>query len=189
MKSMYVKSFAAVLLLLPAAAFAAYPGQWTGPYFGAQVGLNHSSIDNFSSENAFTVGIVGGYDFQLSRGGIVLGGDIFYDWNQDTGHELCTPAGCGNINFGSKVYGLEGRIGFPLGMQNNFMPYVKVGYAHLDISGDASGDDNGWRLGGGLEWRLNRNVSVIFQYTHGKYGSDVNDWKNDNFTAGVNFRF
>lgn len=188
MKSMYAKTFAAVLLLLPAAAFAVYPGQWTGPYVGAHAGLNNSSLDNFSSENAFTAGIFAGYDVQLSRN-IVLGGDIFYDWNQDTGHELCMQGQCGNVNFGSNVYGVDGRLGFPMGNNSQFMPYVKVGYAHLKVSGDASGSDNGWRLGGGLEWRLTPNVSVIFQYMHEKYGEDVGNWKNDNFTAGVGFRF
>ncbi|MDN5865038.1 MAG: porin family protein [Gammaproteobacteria bacterium] len=187
MKSFFLGTLV-VLLLVPAAALAARPGQWTGPYVGLKVGLNHSSADGISSENAFTAGIYGGYDWMLSRS-IVFGGSIFYLWNQDTGHDVCFAGVCGNVNGGSNVYGVDGRIGFPMGRSSQFMPYLKIGYAHIDLTGDFSGDDTGWRFGAGFEWQLAYNTSLTFEYTHADYGDDVGNWDNNNLTVGVNFRF
>lgn len=190
MKAIGLRVIIGAILFAPAAAFAVVPGQWTGPYVGIQAGLNRTDLDNFSSENAFTAGIRTGYDVQLSDH-FLAGGDVFYEWNQDKDHQTCIAgAGCAGVNLGSNVYGVEGKIGFPLGLSGNFLPYVKLGYAHLDITGDnASGSDNGWRYGAGIAWSLTDSTSLTFQYIHAKYGSDVGNWKNDNFTVGLNFHF
>ncbi|MGH8273528.1 MAG: porin family protein [Gammaproteobacteria bacterium] len=190
MKAFCMKVVLGTLLFVPAAAFALVPGQWTGPYVGIQAGLNRTSVDGFSSANAFTVGIHVGYDAQLSEH-FVVGGDVFYEWNQNKDHSTCiSGAGCGSFNFGSNVYGVEGKIGFPLGLAGNFMPYVKLGYSHLDVTGDnVSGSDNALRYGVGVEWMLGESTGLTFQYMRGKYGDDVGNWKNNNFTVGVNFHF
>ncbi|MGH8273858.1 MAG: porin family protein [Gammaproteobacteria bacterium] len=190
MKTICIRVVLGALLLAPAAAFALVPGQWTGPYVGVQAGVNRTNLDQFSSENAFTAGIRAGYDAQISDH-FVVGGDVFYEWNQDTNHQTCIAgAGCASVNLGSKVYGVEGKIGFPLGPTDNFMPYVKLGYSHLDVTGDnASGSDNAVRYGVGIAWSLIDSTTLSLQYTHGKYGSDVGNWKNDNVTVGLNFHF
>lgn len=91
---------------------------------------------------------------------------------------------------GSNAYGIDGLIGFPVGLANNLMPYIKVGYGHLDVTGDnVSGSDNHLRYGAGLEWMLGDSLGLTFQYTYAKYGDDVGDWKNSNFVVGVNFHF
>ncbi len=200
MKTFCLRVASAALLLAPVAAFAAMPGPWTGPYVGVQAGLNRTSLSDFklpggatasvSTENAFTLGLRAGYNVQLSDH-FAIGGDVFYEWNQDKDHQVCTPGfGCPNTNMGSNVYGVDALFGFPVGFANNFMPYVKIGYGHLDVTGDnVSGSDNDWRYGAGIEWVIGDSLGLIFQYTYAKYGDDVGDWENSNFTLGVNFHF
>lgn len=191
MKIFCLRVATAALLLVPAGAFAAIPGTWTGPYVGVQAGWNKSSLNDFSSESAFTSGLRAGYNVQLSDH-FVVGGDVFYEWNQDKDHQTCFPGlPCASVNLGSNVYGVEGLVGFPIGLTGNFMPYVKIGYGHLDVTGDnnVSGSDSDWRYGAGLEWILTDSLGLTFQYTYAKYGDDVGDWKNSNFTLGVNFHF
>lgn len=120
----------ASLLLAPALAFAAPGGNWTGAHIGVLLGGNSASSDYTSTELAFVGELMVGYDFQPARH-FVLGVDGFYQWNNDKSHNVDCPAGatCPNsVRYGSKVYGLTGRAGFPFGEGNAFMPYVKVGY-------------------------------------------------------------
>lgn len=173
------------LLLLSGGALAA--GPWTGAYVGFQAGINRNRTDHYGAENAFTLGINGGYDYQVSRH-FVAGGDLFFDDNAKRTHsfDICPP--CGTRDYGSRVYGIDGMLGFPVGVTGRFMPYLKVGYGHMEGTGDASGSDSAWRAGAGLQWRATLPVSVSIQYMHAKYG-DSDNWKNDNFTLGVTYHF
>lgn len=184
MKRIRLMSFAG-LVLAPALAFAAPPADWTGAQVGAQVGWTQTNVDGFSSENALSLGVQGGYNFQFNRH-IVVGGDVFYNWNQKKDHSF---AGGGSANFGSNVYGVDGLVGFPVGEGGRFMPYLKVGYGHLEGSGDASGSDNAWRYGAGLQWRMDTPVSFYVQYMHQKFGSSSGNWKNDTFALGASYHF
>lgn len=178
----------ALFLCAPAVAVAAVPGQWAGPYFGVKAGLSQSSGAGFSSEIGFTAGLVAGYDWRFSRH-LVVGGDATYFWNQDVGHTACIAGVCGNVNAGSNVMAVDGRVGFPLGRTQRFMPFVKIGYGHLELTGKIDGDDGAFRYGGGLEWRFGYNTSLVFQYMHADYGGGVANWSNDNFIVALNFRF
>jgi len=173
------------LLLAPALAVAAGPYSWTGAYVGAAAGVNKTDLDNFSSENTLTLGIDGGYNYQVSEH-FVAGGDVFYNYNKQTDHTFSLG---GTSHFGSNVYGVDGLVGFPVGMTGAFMPYAKLGYGHLEATGDASGSDNALRIGAGLAWKVSMPVSVSIQYMHAKYGSSSDNWKNDNLTLGVSYHF
>lgn len=138
--------------------------------------------------NALAAGINAGLNWQIANH-MLVGGDIFYLWNQETDHTACIAGICTKVNAGSRVYGVDGRVGFPLGRRGTLMPFVKVGYGHLKLTGDVDGDDSGLRYGAGFQWRLGTNTSLILAYTHADYGNEVGNWTNDNFTVGLNFRF
>lgn len=178
------------LLLAPAAAFAAGTSMnWNGLYVGAQAGLNRTSADNgISSESALDLGVLAGYNFQLAPF-FTLGGNAFYEWNQQKSHSF---AGFGSGDVGTNVYGVDVLAGFPLGSSGAFMPFVKVGYGWANFTGNASNGvstQNAMRYGAGVEWRLNDAIGINFQYMYQDFGGDVSHWKNQNFTGGVNFHF
>ena len=174
------------LILMPAMALAAAPSEWTGAYVGGQVGWTKTNVDLFSSENALNIGVFGGYNYQVSAH-FVVGGDLFYEWNQKKKHSF--GGGIGTSDFGSEVYGVDGLVGFPVGEQGNFMPYLKVGYGHLKATGDASGSENDMRYGAGLQWRLSNPFSLSVQYMYQKLGSSSGNWKNETFAVGATYHF
>ncbi|MDN5865487.1 MAG: outer membrane beta-barrel protein, partial [Gammaproteobacteria bacterium] len=184
------KATAVLLCALPLTALAAPPGIWTGPYVGARAGVNFGSSDSFDTERAFTFGVEAGYDFQLSPH-FVLGGDAFYEWNQDMDHGYCAQGNCQTVSIGSNVYGVEARFGFPVGVSGRFMPYLKLGYARVNFTGDANQCDNGWRYGVGLAFFVGSGnaFSLNVQYSYQKLGSDSDDWSNGNLTLGLSYRF
>ncbi len=174
------------LILMPAMALAAWPSAWTGAYVGGQAGMTQTRVDGFSNENALHLGIFGGYNYQVSER-FVVGGDVSYGWNRQKSHTAST--GLGSLRFGSDVYGLDGLLGFPVGGQGEFMPYLKIGYGHLEGTGGASGSDSNVRYGAGLEWRLSRPFSVSVQYMYLKLGSSSSNWRNETFTLGAIYHF
>ena len=180
----------ASLLLAPAIAFAAPGGNWTGGHLGVLLGGNRASSDFTGTEMAFTANLMAGYDFQLAEH-FVLGVDGFYEWNNNKTHDLDHCTNTCSIRFGSRVYGLSGRAGFPVGSSNQFMPYVRVGYGWYSLSGDLSNDDSSPRYGVGFEWMSNTGtVSLLIQYTHQKLDlANSGSIKNNNFSIGANFFF
>jgi outer membrane immunogenic protein len=176
------------LLFAPVAALAAGTVDWTGLYVGAQAGVNDVSSDHTSSEKALTLGVLGGYDFQLSEN-FVAGGDIFYEYNRKTDHSISNCLGPCTTNYGTNVYGIDGRLGIPLGASGGIMPYLKVGYGRADGTGDLSGNSNAWRYGAGIEFRSTESFGLALQYMHQNFGSDNDNLTNDNFTVGANFYF
>ncbi|MGH8273859.1 MAG: outer membrane beta-barrel protein [Gammaproteobacteria bacterium] len=188
MKTFHRFALVVSLLLAPAAALAASTGSWTGPHVGVLLGGNSASSDNTGTELAFTASLLAGYDFQLSKL-FVLGVGGFYEWNNDKTHDLKNCVGPCSIRYGSRVYGLDGRVGFPIGTYNQYMPYVKVGYGWSNLKGDLSDSHSSPRYGVGFEWMsATGTASLLIQYMHqnlnGKYGVT-----NNNFTIGANFFF
>ncbi len=177
---------AAVLMMMPILTLAATPSEWTGAYVGGQVGWTQTKVDYFSSENALNLGAFGGYNYQFAQH-VAVGGDIFYEWNEKKDHKF--SGGLGTSNFGSDVYGVDGLVGFPLGSQSQFMPYVKLGYVHLRATGDASGSDNDWRYGAGFAWRMSTQISLYAQYMYMKLGSSSMHWKNETYAVGAAYHF
>lgn len=177
---------AAVLMMAPAFTLAATPSEWTGAYVGGQIGWTQTKVDLFSSENALNLGIFAGYNYQFAEH-VAVGGDVFYDWNENKDHTF--RGGVGISHFGSDVYGVDGLVGFPVGYEGRFMPYVKIGYAHLEATGDASGSDDDWRYGAGFQWRLSTQVSAYVQYMYMKLGSASGHWRNETYALGVAYHF
>ncbi|MDN5865039.1 MAG: porin family protein [Gammaproteobacteria bacterium] len=180
------------LLLAPTLAFAAPSGSWAGPHIGVLFGANSVSSDSTSNEVAFATTFMAGYDWQLARH-FVLGVDGFYQWNADKTHDIENCAGC-TVSYGSKVYGLTGRAGFPFGKGNVFMPYVKLGYGWYNLSGDVSNSAGSVRYGVGFEWMSDTGTaSLLVQFTHQSLdtpgGSGLGTISNNIFSIGANFFF
>lgn len=193
MKAM-IKLAAATAALAFAATPAAFAqGPWSGAFVGGQIQLNKSSGTQLSSENGLGLGVFGGYQYQFHRH-FVLGGDIFYDYNQKKDHTIYNPDGTvyGSQKFGTKVYGLDVLAGFPVGTMSKWMPYVKLGYGWANLQGSrtSSGSENAVRYGAGIAWMPIRHLSFNVQYMHQNFGSGANDnLQNDNWTVGATWHF
>ncbi len=179
---------AAMAFAAAPAAFAAEAGSWNGAYVGGQVQLNTTSADGISSENAFGLGVYGGYQMQLSQH-FVLGGDGFYNYNQAKDHTL---AGFGTVNFGTEVYGVDLLAGFPVGDTGAWMPYVKVGYGWAKLHGDnvsGSSTENSIRYGVGVGWMMTQGLSLHVQYMYQDLGSSNGNFTNSDLSVGVTWHF
>ncbi len=192
MKRLLLLSSALVFMATPflARAQGADPpfDAWTGWRAGIQLGVNRNSYDGFGSSNSMTTTLEGGYDYRVDWH-LVVGGELYSEWNSDTSHSVNAFPGS-NANFGSRAYGVDFLAGFPV---SNFLPYIKLGYGHVSITGDLSGSTNSMRYGIGAMWRIAPNSGVVFQYMYQKasipspFGNA--DLKNGNFTIGYNWFF
>jgi len=183
-----VAATAALAFVASPAAFAAGTGPWSGPYVGGQVQMNTTSADGISSENALGVGIFGGYQMQFSRH-FVLGGDIFYNYNQEKTH---TDSLGNSGKFGTKVYGVDVLGGFPVGDAGVWMPYVKLGYGWDKLHGNGTGGsstESAMRYGVGVSWMMARNLSLHAQYMYQNLGSSNGNFKNKDLSVGVTWHF
>ncbi len=192
MKRLLLVSCAAALAMMPLFAHAQGSSgsfdSWTGWRAGIELGLSHNSYDGYASANTFATGMELGYDYQLNQH-LVLGGNLFSEWNNDTSHKLSSFPAL-NVNYGSRAYGVDGLIGFPV---NNFLPYVKLGYGHVSITGDLNGSDKSMRYGVGVFMRIDPHSALVVQYMYQK-ASIPNalgngDFKNGNLTVGYNWFF
>lgn len=174
-----------VLALAPAAAFA----HWTGPFVGAQVGIDSVSADGISTEQGLSAGAIAGYKYQLMQH-FTLGADAFWTWNQSKSHTITGTAV--SVDTGSNVYGIDALAGFPLGLMGQWLPYVKVGYGWADPTGDLSqfiGTQDSWRYGAGIEWALHQQFSITFEYLYQDFGSGNASYTNQNFLVGAVWQF
>jgi outer membrane immunogenic protein len=170
--------------------YAAPPiANWTGFYFGANLGGAWSGVD-WSNVNFANVPLIG-ERFNEGASGFIGGGQIGYnqqfgnivlgveatlsgaDLNRDF-HSILFPA----LNFSADIHSIAtvtGRFGVA-GPQWLF--YGKAGWAgaQIDLSGHNTDplapdrfkfDDwrNGWTLGVGLEYKVARNVSFGLEYS------------------------
>ena len=178
---------ATALAMVPALGFA--EGSWSGPYIGAQAGVNSTSASHgISSESALNLGLLGGYNYQLTNG-VVLGGNLFYEWNEKKSHAFPGPM---SAKVGTDVYGLDLMAGLPVGQGGAWLPYVKLGYGWADFTGDGGNGistQNRSRMGLGVAWRVQPMMDVNVQYMYQKFGGDAADWKNQNYTVGVTWYF
>lgn len=165
---------------------AAQAGEFDGGYAGAKIGVNRTDMTAVSRQSPVTTGLEGGYNW--NRDSILLGVDGFLDFNGKKTHTGTAPAPA-TVNYGSHVYGLDLKLGLPNG---NWMPYAKLGYAHVGGRGDAYASvvgDSGAHLGLGIEYKFAPQWSVAGEWTNNSGKSGATKLDNDNFTIGVNYYF
>lgn len=161
-------------------------GEFDGGYVGAKIGVNRTDMTAVSRQSPVATGLEGGYNWNMD--GMLLGVDGFIDFNGKKTHTGVAPAPAA-VNYGSHVYGLDLKLGVPNG---NWMPYAKLGYAHVGGRGDAYASvigDSGAHLGLGVEYKFTPNWSVAGEWTNNSGKNATTKLDNNNFTLGVNYYF
>lgn len=194
MRSVFL-SLAAIGIM--SAATPAMAQTFSGPYVGAQVGLDNYEVqasDVFTigdkydglSGNGVVGGVYAGYDMPLGDtlfAGVEVnaslsGAKISYD---DTADSLTLKA--------KETFGASARLGAMLNDSTGL--YAKAGWANTKFKANVNGlrdsdHDDALVLGGGIETRVGSNASIRLEYNYADYSDYV---KNNQIKAGVAFRF
>lgn len=195
----------------PAPIFTQQPAfTWTGFYAGISGGgafgrLGRGSND-FGSANGGLVGGTVGYNYQVNNMFVVgLEGDM--SWAGMTGnHTLPGPIFMrAKMNSFATVRARAGVVAF-----DRTLLYITGGYAGGNINStitdttvpaaySANSWRNGWVIGGGVEYAINRNISAKAEYLYTQVGSNNNGgtlptvsnagYRGSIIRAGLNYRF
>ena len=167
---------------------------WSGCYIGAHAGAGWSRTEWTNTADTTAFGdLLPGEGFSQTKSGFVGGGQIGcnYQVNQFVfgiegtfagssikGTLNNTTFGAGDDVFENKITSIAtvtGRIGYAF---NNWLPYIKGGYAGANNkfsvsdsvgitgSGSESKWHNGWTIGGGLEYGLTQNWIIGLEYNY-----------------------
>lgn len=91
---------------------------------------------------------------------------------------------------------VSGRLGYVLAPR--WLAYAKGGYTNTTVTGSVtfggstirvSQDYDGFRVGGGVEHRIGRNLFVKGEYRYSQYGIEGTDLDRHQVIGGVGFRF
>lgn len=182
MKITYMALAIAALCMTTAQA-----GEFDGGYIGAKIGANQTDMTAVSRQTTSATGLEGGYNWNTN--GVLLGVDGFIDFNSKKTHTRTAPTAPASVYYGSHVYGLDMKLGFPSG---NWLPYAKLGYAHVGGRGDAYASvigDSDAHYGLGVEYKFAPQWSTAAEWT-GNSGKNLNTrLRNNNFTIGINYYF
>ena len=203
---------------------------WTGFYIGGHVGgawrdnntfgNNNNFFGNNNNNSArFIAGIQGGADYQFAQSW-VLGVEANYSFkvsnnNNNNGYVFVDPNGAGLMTINSNNRGLgsvTGRLGWTWGPG---LLYVKGGYgfrennsnvgvtvAGLPVAFTYNRRQDGYTVGGGLEYMFTQNWSGKLEYQYFNFGDSqfvtgpaalvaLGSFRSDEhtFKAGLNYRF
>ena len=83
------------------------------------------------------------------------------------------------------------RVGVPVGDARDTLLYFKGGYTNARFTAESNGveastDEDGYRLGAGVEHKFGTNVSAKVEYRYSDYGDGVN---RNQVVAGIGYRF
>lgn len=151
-------------------------GDWTGFYAGVAYGQGEAKLELGSARDKNDMdayGVFAGYQHDFGK--YVLGGELNYN-----NVELDDVSGSGDL------FSLRGRAGYDFG---RILPYVTVGYAHLD--GGVSED--GLVYGIGADFKVTEHFVVGGEYTRHDF-DDVDgvsglDLKADLVQIRASYRF
>lgn len=174
-----MKKITFVLAVALLGVSAVQASEFDGVWLGAKLGFNQTDATGLDKKNATAFGLEGGYNWNMDT--ILLGLDGYADLNGKTTHNP------GSVNYGSRAYGLDGKLGLPMG---DWLPYAKLGYGRTAGNGSASGlSGSGAHLGLGVEYKFMPNLSVSGEYSNASAKSAGNKLNNNNFTLGLNYYF
>lgn len=185
-KSVLLISTGCILFTSALAATSAHAAlrrdQWTGPYVGAQLGLDQSSAYDLDTQTSLAGGVSGGYNLAVPLQGmvapVILGGDVFATFNGQATHN-------GYVDYGSNAVGVDFMAGYPLGFEQKFLPYVKLGVGDLSGTGALGGSATSVRVGLGAEYKLRPRLALTAGWMH----QDADGITNDNVMFGVDYSF
>lgn len=223
-------SFATCLLVLVSPAPAADKGgpaissnifadapvgkiNWSGIYIGLHGGygvadgalsFGPATIDGLAASGAVG-GIHAGADVQIHGSMLVLGLRGDYTWSHEE-FSISAPGGAFKASL-HDGWGADARVGLALGTA---LPYLFVGYTQEHTAASLTGgpaisapDLRGWRVGGGVEFRIPKmttetfNTTLAAEYKHtdfsevtlGGPGGPKLNVTDDVFMTRLNFRF
>jgi outer membrane immunogenic protein len=173
------------------APMAAY--NWTGLYLGAHVGGAFPGSNFFGNDDArLMAGVQIGADYQFASNWVTgLEANYSFVDSRDSGVNFFA-----NRNLGS----VTGRLGYTWGPA---LLYAKGGFAWADTRrsfGFTSNGENGYTIGGGLEYMLAPSWSAKLEYQYYNFGDVtfasappvvLTTFRNDEHTIklGLNYRF
>lgn len=158
----------------PAPAPAYTGSDWTGAYAGGQLGYGDLEAGDTDGDGTI-YGAQAGYDYDF--GSFVLGGELAYSGVEDDFFEA------GDVD---SLTHLKLRAGYDAGPA---LIYGVVGGAHMETD---AGDDNGYVLGVGTDYKVTDTITVGGEYLYHKF-EDFDDSGVDvdggTLAARVNYRF
>ena len=217
-------AFAADLAARPYTKAPAYTApavvyNWTGFYIGGHVGGDWRNNNVFGNNNGrFIAGVQGGADYQFAQSWVV-GVEANYsfkvDNNNNNGFAFVAPGGAGLVTNNSNNRGLgsvTARAGWTWGPG---LLYVKGGYGFRDKGNNLAVTvagapvpfiynrrQDGYTVGGGLEYLFTQNWSGKLEYQYFNFGRSqfvvgpvalvgLGSFRSDEHTlkAGINYRF
>ncbi len=179
--------------IAPKAAYVSYKDvavatyNWTGVYGGFHAGyLDGSSDWTFNRATTgrvapnFDGGVIGGqigvnYQFPSN---IVIGAEVSYTGSGTTSGQRACPNPAVQCQVKAKdEFQAVGRIGYAF---DRFLPYFKGGYSNtsvrttvVNIAGDEdSRRQDGFVIGGGLEFAVTDNIILGVDYSHIEFDTD-----------------
>ncbi len=188
---------AAFAAFAPGAAMAQDAGSWTGAHIDAIAGWDQVKVED---------GVTAGTDY--SKDGIVYGGGLGFDY--DTGslvlgaeaeltgastkdcQTITTTEYC--LKTGRDIYA-GARVGVAVGDARDTLLYFKGGYTNAQFKAETTTgstvleettEEDGYRLGAGVEHKFGTNVSAKVEYRYSDYGDGVN---RNQVVAGIGYRF
>lgn len=193
MKTIAIVAAAAATL----AAASAHADTFNGPSVGVQGGWEENSVNNTNTAvgqtpvtakgDTGTLGVFAGYDYKLTPH-TVIGAQA----------ELNFPIS-NHINDGvntidsKRSIDLSLRAGYLLNEKT--LAYVRGGYSNVRASVDlpgvnyASGSQNGWLVGAGVERAVTKNVTGRIEYRYTDLSEGTGKWDRHQVLAGVAYHF
>ena len=219
-------AFAADLAARPYTKAPAYSApamiyNWTGFYIGGHIGGDWRGNNAFgnNSNGQFIAGVQGGADYQFAQSW-VIGVEANYSFkvndNNNTGFAFVGPGGAAGLvtnNASNRGLGsVTARLGWTWGPG---LLYVKGGYgfrdngsnigvtiAGLPVAFTYNRRQDGYTIGGGLEYMFTQNWSGKLEYQYFNFGNSqfvagppalvaLGSFRSDEhtFKAGLNYRF
>lgn len=187
---------AAAAACFPAAAFAqddASETYFSGPFIGVQAGWGQRQVKGIGIDkqrSGVDYGAFAGYDLRLGQS-IVAGAQAAIGDGGKTLSQTIPGVGANGVEPGWN-WTVTGRAGVLV--TRTILAYGRVGYGRERVRSffpSAAGiSDNEWLdgavFGGGVEYALNRSLSVRAEYRYSDFDRDYNTQQ---LLAGVSFRF
>lgn len=189
---------------------------WTGFYLGLNAGYtfqNNATITDitttipkttFGGGNGFIIGAQAGYDHQIQSVVVGIAGDINYDATEKSHHPSWAASPLYKLNVSNEFTGtVRGRLGYLV--HQDLLLYATGGLAigrkqlkdnEQNVPPSQSKTHLGLVVGGGLEYRVTKNISTFVEYRYYAYEA-LNYVKkevksrpdNSEIRIGLNYRF
>lgn len=202
---------------IAAGLIAAAPAQaetFNGPFVGAQAGWSQNKVETLEgdlgindidrSRDAFTGGVIAGYDHRMSNA--VIGVEAGFNIAAADKMVSRGPSGpvvnpliansAGAIVNPHHSFDLSVRAGYLVGDKS--LIYVRGGYENLrartsltGVDGTVNSKDNydGLLVGGGIEHALSDKVSTRLEYRYSDLGSGASKFNRHQLLLGVGYHF